>query len=83
MTETGCKMTRTGSTCMCGSFVLTGVRVRVLRMPYRGRFMCPLAVAVLRLRYLRINFTDMLGHPLRNPQRTAFRRDYTLGLHRD
>ena len=36
--------------------------VRVLRMPCRGCYMCPLAVAVLGLRYLRINVLVMFGH---------------------
>jgi len=56
---------------------------RVLRMPWRGRFMCPFAVAVLGLRYLRINVSDKCGHPLRNPRRTALRRVEILGLQRD
>ena len=53
------------------------------RIPCRGRFMWPFAVAVLGLRYLRINRSDKLGHPLRNPHRTALRRVEILGLHRD
>ena len=57
--------------------------VRVLRMPCRGRYMCPLAVAVLGLRYLRINVLVMFGHPLRNPRRTALRSIDILGLQRD
>ncbi len=56
---------------------------RVLRIPCRGRFMWPFAKAVLGLRYLRINRSDKLGHPLRNPRRTALRRVEILGLHRD
>jgi hypothetical protein len=59
-----------------------GIR-RVLRMPWRGRFMCPFAVAGLGLRYLRINFSDKLGHPLRNPLRTALRSVDIFGLHND
>jgi hypothetical protein len=55
----------------------------VLRIPCRGRFMWPLAVAGLGLRYLSINFSDRLGHPFRNPFRTAFRSVDIFGLHSD
>ena len=55
----------------------------VLRMPWRGRFICPLAVAGLGLRYLSINFSLRLGHPTRNPFRTAFNNVEILGLHKD
>jgi hypothetical protein len=55
----------------------------VLRIPCRGRFMWPFAVAGLGLRYLRINRSDKLGHPLRNPRWTALRRVEILGLHWD
>ncbi len=56
---------------------------RVLLIPCLGRFMCPFAVAGLGLRYLRISFSFMLGHPRRNPRRTALRRVEILGLHKD
>jgi hypothetical protein len=52
-------------------------------MLWRGCFMWPLAIAELGLRYLRSNFSERLGHPLRNPLRTVFRRVKILGLHRD
>ena len=45
--------------------------------------MCPLAVAGLGFRYLRISVSDMLGHPLRNPFRVALRSVDIVGLHRD
>ncbi len=45
--------------------------------------MWPFAVTVLGLRYLRINRSDKMGHPLRNPRRMALRRVEILGLHRD
>jgi hypothetical protein len=35
------------------------------------------------LRYLRRNVSERLGHPLRNPLRTAFRSIEILELHRD
>ncbi len=40
---------------------------QVLLMPWRGRFMWPLAVAKLGLRYLSIKVSDKLGRPLSNP----------------
>ncbi len=68
----------TGTTmCAVGGFGL------VLRMPWRGRFMCPFAVAGLGLRYLRMSFSDMFGHPLRNPLHTAFNSVESFRLHRD
>ncbi len=51
-------------------------------MLWRGRFMWPLAVAKLGLRYLSIKVSDKLGHPLRNPLQTALRRVEILWLHR-
>jgi hypothetical protein len=45
--------------------------------------MWPFAVAALGFRYLRINFSDKLGHPLRNPFLTALSRVDILGLHSD
>ena len=55
----------------------------VLRMPCRGRFICPLAVAGLGLRYLSISSSDMLGHPFKKPRRVALRSVEILGLHND
>jgi hypothetical protein len=40
-------------------------------------------VAGLGLRYLRINFSDMLGQPWTNPWRVAFSSVDILGLHND
>jgi hypothetical protein len=40
-------------------------------------------VAGLRLRYLRINFSDMLGQPRTNPWHVAFSSMGILGLHND
>ncbi len=45
--------------------------------------MCPFVVAGLAFKYLRINDSVMLGHPLRNPSLTALRRVDILGLHKD
>ena len=56
---------------------------RVLRRPCLGRFMWPFDVAGLGLRYLMISVSVMLGHPFRNPLRTAFRRVEIFGLHSD
>ncbi len=53
----------------------------VFLIPCCGHFMCPLAVARLGFRYLRISFLDMLGHPLRNPFCTAFNNVEIFGLH--
>ncbi len=55
----------------------------VLRIPWQGRFMCPLAMAGLGLRYFKINFLLMFGHPSRNPRRTALSNVEILGLPRD
>ncbi len=43
--------------------------------------MCPLAVAGLGFRFLRISFLDKLGHPLRkNPLQTTFNNVEIFGL---
>ena len=52
-------------------------------MPWRGRFICPFAVAGLGLRYLRMSFSVMLGHPFRNPRRTALSSVEILGFPND
>jgi len=52
-------------------------------MPCCGRFMWPLAVAGLGFRYLRISFSEMLGHPLRKPVCVALRSMDIFGLHGD
>ena len=56
---------------------------RLLRIPCRGRFMWPFAVAGLGLRYFKMSFSLKFGHPLRNPFRTAFRSVEILGLQSD
>lgn len=55
----------------------------VLRIPCRGRFIWPLAVAGLGFKYFRISFSVMLGHPLRNPRRTAFSSVEIVGFPND
>ncbi len=45
--------------------------------------MWPFAVVGLGLRYLRMSFLDIFGHPLRKPFRVAFDRVEILGLHKD
>ena len=55
----------------------------VLFIPCRGRFMHPLAVAGLGLRYLSTNSSLIFGHPLRKPLRMALMSLDILGLHSD
>ena len=55
----------------------------VLLIPWRGHFICPFAVAGLVVKYFRINFTLIFGHPSRNPFRTAFNIVDIFGLHKD
>ena len=55
----------------------------VLLIPCRGRFMHPLAVAGLGLRYLSTNSSLIFGHPLRKPLRMALMSLDILGLHSD
>jgi len=55
----------------------------VLRIPCRGRFMWPLAVAGFGFRYLRMSFSEMLGRPFRKPFCVALRSVDILGLHSD
>jgi hypothetical protein len=56
---------------------------RVLLMPCQGCFMCPFAIAGLGLRYLRINISEIFGHPFKKPLRVAFSSVETLGLPRN
>jgi hypothetical protein len=63
-----------------GSFV---VAHHVLRMPWRSRFRCPFAIAGLGLRYFKINFLDMFGHPFRKPFLIALSKVDSFGLQRD
>ena len=53
----------------------------VLFIPCRGRFMQPLAVAGLGLRYLSTNSSLIFGHPLRYPLRMALMSLDIFGLH--
>ncbi len=55
----------------------------VLRIPWCGLFMWPLAVAGLGFRYLRISFLEIFGHPFRNPFRVALSSLEMVGLHSD
>jgi hypothetical protein len=56
---------------------------RLLRIPILGRFMWPLAVAGLGLRYLVTLTAVRFGHPLRKPQRIAFKSVEMRGLYND
>ena len=60
-----------------------GAGLDVLRIPLAGRFMCPLAVAVLGGRYFVMRRSEMLGQPSRNPARVALSSVDMGGLHRD
>ena len=77
---------------ICGTcWIIGGVSCRgvalvfrmVLRIPWRGRFMWPLAISGLGFKYLRMSFSEMLGHPIRKPFRVALRSLDILGLHGD
>ena len=69
----------TGTGCTVSPFVLA--LLLVLRIPFLGRFMCPLAVAGLGFKYLVTSSSDRLGHPFKKPFRNAFKREDILGLH--
>ncbi len=56
---------------------------RVLRIPWLGRFICPLAVAGLGLRYLETPFAVRLEQLFRYLRQVALRRVDILGLQRD
>jgi hypothetical protein len=64
--------------CTVSPFVLAFLLV--LRIPFLGRFMCPLAVAGLGFKYLVTSSSDRLGHPFKKPFRKAFKREDILGL---
>ena len=53
----------------------------MLRIPFLGRFMCPLAVAGRGFKYLVTSSSDRLGHPFKKPLRNAFNSEDILGLH--
>ena len=75
---------RRGITGIPDDGIVRGVSLRrVLLIPCLGRFMWPFAVAGLGFRYFRMSFSFMLGHPRRNPRRTALRSVEILGLHND
>ena len=54
----------------------------VLRIPLRGLFICPLAVAGLDTRYLRTVCTSKCGAPSRKPALIALRINAIGGLHK-
>ncbi len=56
---------------------------RVLLIPCLGHFMCPLAIAVLGFRYLRVNLSVGFGHPFMNPFLTTFKSVDIFGFPRD
>ncbi len=62
---------------MSGGCTLKGV---VHHIPWRGRFMCPFAVAGLVFKYFNTNFLLMFGHPLRKPHLTALSKVEIQGL---
>ncbi len=66
-----------------GAMPNRGVLGVMLRIPCRGLFMCPLAVAGLGLRYLRINFSLIFGQPIKKPCCVAFSIVEIFGLHND
>jgi hypothetical protein len=66
----------------CGAGAVPALGV-VLRIPCRGHFIWPFAVAGLGLSYLLISLTLMYGHPFRNPRLVALRRGDIFGLHND
>ncbi len=68
-----------GTGCTLPPFVFAFLLV--LRIPFLGRFMCPLAVAGLGFKYLVTSSSDRLGHPFKKPFRKAFKREDILGLH--
>ncbi len=55
----------------------------MLRIPFLGRFIWPLAVAGLGFKYFVTNVLLMFGHPLRKPFFNAFIRVEIFRLHRD
>ncbi len=69
----------TGTGCTVSPFVLA--LLLVLCIPFLGRFMCPLAVAGLGIKYLVTSSSDRLRHPFKKPFRNAFKREDILGLH--
>ena len=69
----------TGIGCTVSPFVLAFLPV--LRIPFLGRFICPLAVAGLGFKYLVTRSSDRSGHPFKKPFLMAFKREDILGLH--
>jgi hypothetical protein len=62
----------------CAGTIVLGV---LLLMPGQSCFMCPFAVVGLGLRYRKINFLDIFGHPLRYPMCMALSNVEIGGLH--
>ncbi len=77
---TGGMRTRTTGMGAMPFFVVLGV---VLRIPWRGLFMCPLAVARLGLRYLSIKFLLLFGQPVRTQCCVTLSSIENFGLHND
>ena len=71
----------TGMIGILAGVVVASTFSHILRIPWRGCFMCPLAVAGLRLRYLLIKSLLMFGHPFKKPRCIAFKRVDIGGLH--
>ncbi len=65
-----------------GCNMVLGCLGHVLYMPCLGRFICPLAVPGLALRYFVMSFLVILGHPLRKPFLVAFNNVEIFGLHK-
>ena len=75
-----CGIWITGCVSCCAIVLVLGV---VLRMPCRGRFIWPLAVAGLGFKYLTMSVSEIFGHPLRKPFRVALSNLDIVGLHSD
>ncbi len=69
---------RTGTMGMSAMPVLGVLRV-VLRIPWCGLFMCPLAVTGLGLRYFGIKFLSIFGQTVKNPRPVALSSVEILG----
>ena len=68
-----------GTGCTASPFVFAFYLV--LRIPFLGRVVCPLAIAGLGFKCLVTSSSDRLGHTFKKPFRKAFKREDILGLH--
>ena len=68
-----------GTCCTMPPFVVAFLLV--LRIPFLGCFMCPLAITGPGFKYLVTSSPDRFGHPFKKPFRKAFKREDILGLH--